>query len=475
VPDDPSVRLAIRSDRRLFHDALAACIAGRTPFTVVGHVTHGRDLLDLCRLRQPDIVLFDAGADIATSARLLTDLLERHRDLRLVVTYEHLTRDGIAVAARLGINSLVPHSHGLDALVATLHRNAEDVRSRLRARHAVEPGLTAQEREIITLLAAGHTADRVAEFLCVSLSAVENSKRRIYQKMRVTNQSHAIARAATLGLVDRPLPGVERRASERKAPRLRPDEPGTTLRVMVLGPDTLIRHRLAVALLHRHIPFMINPCTTAVAAAAEAAAEAAAAPGASATTTVAGPSAFAWNGRLLDPVAAVLADPEPGHWDMLDDVDLPMLLIRSRPMSRADAMAALARGVVGMIDSEGLEQNLLPALMLTAAGHLTVSSTLADGVIAGIRVRSGDPHSPLPQLTPRERDILNSIAAGHTVRQTARTLGIAQKTVENIQARLFRKLSVRNRAGAAATAHALGLIDAEETAELARYSSAAPI
>ena len=48
---------------------------------------------------------------------------------------------------------------------------------------------------------------------------------------------------------------------------------------------------------------------------------------------------------------------------------------------------------------------------------------------------------------------------GHTVRQTARLLDIAEKTVENTQARLFLKLGTRNRAGAIAAAHVLGLLD----------------
>jgi DNA-binding CsgD family transcriptional regulator len=67
--------------------------------------------------------------------------------------------------------------------------------------------------------------------------------------------------------------------------------------------------------------------------------------------------------------------------------------------------------------------------------------------------------SGLPDLTARERDILASIADGHTVRQTARVLGIAAKTVENTQARLFRKLDARNRAEALTVAYRLGLID----------------
>ena len=44
------------------------------------------------------------------------------------------------------------------------------------------------------------------------------------------------------------------------------------------------------------------------------------------------------------------------------------------------------------------------------------------------------------------------------MKQTARDLGIAPKTVENLQGRLFRKLGARNRAQAVARAHALGLL-----------------
>ena len=76
--------------------------------------------------------------------------------------------------------------------------------------------------------------------------------------------------------------------------------------------------------------------------------------------------------------------------------------------------------------------------------------------LARIQV-SGEPRSTL-SLTPREREILASIDRGDSVRQTARSLGIAVKTVENLQGRLFRKLGVRNRAQAVAAAHNRGLL-----------------
>ncbi|WP_170222961.1 response regulator transcription factor [Nonomuraea turkmeniaca] len=63
-----------------------------------------------------------------------------------------------------------------------------------------------------------------------------------------------------------------------------------------------------------------------------------------------------------------------------------------------------------------------------------------------------------PRLTAREHDVLVSIAGGHTIRQTARLLGIASKIVESTRARLFRKLDARNRSEAFTNAYRAGLI-----------------
>ncbi|GLZ35390.1 hypothetical protein Lesp02_75770 [Lentzea sp. NBRC 105346] len=65
----------------------------------------------------------------------------------------------------------------------------------------------------------------------------------------------------------------------------------------------------------------------------------------------------------------------------------------------------------------------------------------------------------LPELTHRDADILESIARGDSVRQTAQALGIAVKTVEAEQRQLFFKLRVHNRAQALAEARRLGLVD----------------
>ena len=62
-------------------------------------------------------------------------------------------------------------------------------------------------------------------------------------------------------------------------------------------------------------------------------------------------------------------------------------------------------------------------------------------------------------LTPREREILDLLAEGFTMRQIGRRLGISTRTVETHVAKIYRKLSVRSRVQAVSRAAALGLIE----------------
>ena len=96
--------------------------------------------------------------------------------------------------------------------------------------------------------------------------------------------------------------------------------------------------------------------------------------------------------------------------------------------------------------------------------HAVLTDVQVDSLCCALR--SGNPEllSPI-SISGRELDLLRSIERGESVKQTARALGIAIKTVENTQRLLFRKIDVRNRAQAMARAHELGLL-AEPDAEV---------
>jgi RNA polymerase sigma factor (sigma-70 family) len=57
--------------------------------------------------------------------------------------------------------------------------------------------------------------------------------------------------------------------------------------------------------------------------------------------------------------------------------------------------------------------------------------------------------SPLDELTPRERGILESLAAGLSNKEIAEKLFLSEKTVKHYMTNILQKLQVRNRVEAA--------------------------
>jgi DNA-binding NarL/FixJ family response regulator len=416
------VPVAICGAHRLFRDALAAALAAVPEFTVVGAVAAPSDLLPLCRLRAPELVLCCADDAPGAALSALAAVRLRCAGARLILIYQDLSPSDLVSSREAGVDTLIPWSHGLDALLIVLARHHAALRPTGQANGpALDPPavLSDREQEVVALLAAGHPVGRIADLLGVANRVVENHKRRIYQKLAVSNQSHLIARAATLGLIGRHPPVA----------RLR-HRPGAVPLVVLHGADDEVRHDVVVALLAAHIPFVVDGP---------------------------GEHGVEWERSHPGPVLLVAVNPLTRDWMELTRSGISMLLVRSTPVSRDEALTALAHGVAGVVAAAQVGAVLAPALYLAAAGHLTLEPVTGAALAAGgVRWGAAD---GLPELTARESDILRSIAHGHTVRQTARSLGIAAKTVENTQARLFRKLSARNRAGALATAHALGLLE----------------
>jgi two-component system, NarL family, nitrate/nitrite response regulator NarL len=156
-----------------------------------------------------------------------------------------------------------------------------------------------------------------------------------------------------------------------------------------------------------------------------------------------------------DVAVVVLVSPTAETWTEAEGHARPVVVLH--PIGRADARAvldALRRGAVALVDAESSREDFQASLDAASRGDVRLSVRQAGELVAVV----GDVAGDRVVLTRRESEILASIRAGHSVKQTARHLGITVKTVENIQRRLLRKLGARNRADALMRAHRLGVL-----------------
>jgi two-component system, NarL family, response regulator NreC len=111
--------------------------------------------------------------------------------------------------------------------------------------------------------------------------------------------------------------------------------------------------------------------------------------------------------------------------------------------------AGFAAGASGYCPKRAVEADLLTAVTAVARGETYVHPSLGYDPEEASRISSSarkpGAHSRLPNLTPRELDVLRLITEGCTNRQIAQRLGIGIRTVESHRAHLLSKLHARTR------------------------------
>ncbi|RPJ26240.1 MAG: DNA-binding response regulator [Chloroflexi bacterium] len=94
-------------------------------------------------------------------------------------------------------------------------------------------------------------------------------------------------------------------------------------------------------------------------------------------------------------------------------------------------------------------RELVRILRAVWAGESYVPPMLAASLLLEMRETHKQLASPLDELTPREREILESLAAGLSNKEIGEQLFLSEKTVKHYMTNILQKLQVRNRVEAA--------------------------
>lgn len=117
---------------------------------------------------------------------------------------------------------------------------------------------------------------------------------------------------------------------------------------------------------------------------------------------------------------------------------------------------ALRAGARGYLVKGAPQAEIIDAIRGVHAGRAVIGAASAKQ-LDSLFSSSSPAHDPFPNLTPRERDVLQALAAGASTSQIAANLGLSAKTVRNHLSNIFTKLRVTDRTQAAIKARAHGL------------------
>ncbi|WP_243407096.1 response regulator [Frankia canadensis] len=120
-------------------------------------------------------------------------------------------------------------------------------------------------------------------------------------------------------------------------------------------------------------------------------------------------------------------------------------------------VAAMRAGARGYLLKGADQEDILQAIRSVARGQVVLGPGVAGRLLDQLAAPGAGPAAPFPELTARERQILDLVAAGRNNTAIAAELGVATKTVVNHITAIFAKLRLASRAEAIVRAREAGL------------------
>lgn len=124
-------------------------------------------------------------------------------------------------------------------------------------------------------------------------------------------------------------------------------------------------------------------------------------------------------------------------------------------------LQALKSGAVGYLLKDSSVTELDVALRAVVRGETYLSPAISKRVVDDYVRRVNAAETPAGNLTPRQREVLQLIAEGHSTKQMAHRLGVSVKTVETHRAQLMERLGIHDVAGLVRYAIRVGIVTPE--------------
>ncbi len=124
---------------------------------------------------------------------------------------------------------------------------------------------------------------------------------------------------------------------------------------------------------------------------------------------------------------------------------LPVLVLSMYDESQY-AVRAMRAGAAGYINKESASEQLVNAIRTVAAGGVHVSAAVGAALLQTVHGKPATGKLPHEQLSNRELQVLQMIAAGGTVTEIAGKLPLSPKTISTHKARLLEKMQMSNQA-----------------------------
>ena len=212
-----SIRVLIVDDHAVVRAGLRLLLDAEDDIETVGEAGDAREAIFEARSTKPDVVLMDVVLGDKSGIDVTPELIHEQPQARVLVLSLQDDRRHVREAFAAGAHGYVLKEAADTELVTAVRevaRGASYVHPGLGARMAAADAAAAdaaghdplsdREREVLRLLALGHTNQEIAEMLFISVRTAETHRAHIMQKLRLETRAELVRYALAQGLLGEP-------------------------------------------------------------------------------------------------------------------------------------------------------------------------------------------------------------------------------------------------------------------------------
>ena len=216
-PPAKLIRVILADDHPIVRAGISQVLKELPGVEVVGEAADGREAVKQVTLARPDIVLMDISMPGLNGLDATERIIKALPEVRVIILSRHEEEQYFWRALRLGASGYLLKRAVVTELKAAVQRVAggeiylsQDLSTRLRSQlplhqiaHARNPveQLSARQREILQLIAEGHTTIAIGSILKISPKTVEYHRAKLMQHLNIHDIPGLVRFAVRTGLV----------------------------------------------------------------------------------------------------------------------------------------------------------------------------------------------------------------------------------------------------------------------------------
>lgn len=209
-------KLIIADDHKVFRDGIVSILEDIADIQVVGEAEDGRQVLELLKTTQPDVILMDISMNEAGGIETTQLIKKDHPNIRVLALSMHNESEYILKMIEAGAMGYLLKDAGSEEVIQAIRQVAkgktfysQDVSSVMVAAltqsnkqqsNKDNVALTRREREVLQLIVEEYSNPEIAEKLFISIRTVDTHRRNLLEKTGAKNTAGLVKFAIKRGI-----------------------------------------------------------------------------------------------------------------------------------------------------------------------------------------------------------------------------------------------------------------------------------